>query len=68
MRLLEFLTSTAAQREFASANFEYPVNPEVEPAERVAEWGEFKADRLNLGSLGEYADEAVAIFDEVGWR
>lgn len=68
VQLLEFLTGAAAQREFASANFEYPVNPEVAPAERVAAWGEFKADRLNLGSLGEHADEAVAIFDEVGWR
>lgn len=68
VRLLEFLTSAAAQQEFASANFEYPVNPDVEPAERVAAWGDFEADRLNLGSLGEYADEAVAIFDDVGWR
>ncbi len=68
VRLLEFLTSAPAQREFAAANYEYPVNPEVEPAERVASWGNFEADQLNLGSLGEYADEAVAIFDDVGWR
>lgn len=67
-RLLEFLTGETAQREFADVNYEYPVHPDVEPADRVAAWGDFTADRLPLGALGEYADEAVAVFDDVGWR
>lgn len=68
VRLLEFLTGETAQAEFAAANYEYPVNPRVEPADLVQSWGTFEADTLNLGALGEYADEAVEIFDDVGWR
>lgn len=68
VRLLEFLTDESAQRSFASANYEYPVNPNVEAQGVVADWGDFKADELNLGLLGDHADEAVEIFDEVGWR
>ena len=68
VRLLEFLTSPAAQRRFAAANYEYPVHPQVEAADVVQAWGEFEADELNLGLLGEHAEKAVSIFNEVGWR
>ncbi|MFO8065125.1 MAG: Fe(3+) ABC transporter substrate-binding protein [Spirochaetota bacterium] len=67
-QLLEFLTGESAQRSYAAANYEYPVNPDVDAQGVVADWGEFKADDINLGLLGDHADEAIAIFDEVGWR
>jgi iron(III) transport system substrate-binding protein len=68
VRLLEFLASAEAQRIYATANDEYPVNPAAEIAATVAAWGEFKADALPLQLLGERNAEAVRIFDEVGWR
>lgn len=68
IRLLEFLTSDEAQRAFAEANQEYPVKPGVAWSETLREWGGFEADTLDLTRLGELNDEAVRIFDRVGWR
>ena len=68
VRLLEFLVSDEAQREFAAANYEYPVVPGIPVSETVESWGEFKEDELSLNRLGELNTAAVRIFDEVGWR
>jgi iron(III) transport system substrate-binding protein len=68
VRLLEFLVSEEAQRAFAEANFEYPVRSGVPPSETLQEWGEFRPDTLALWRLGELNNEAVRIFDRVGWR
>lgn len=68
IRLLEFLTSAEAQGVFAKRNYEFPVNPGVKPSGLVASWGDFEESTINLRVLGDNADEAVRIFDEVGWR
>lgn len=68
VRLLEFLTSPDAQRMFAQATKEYPVNPEVEPTGLLQDWAGFRADTLNLSVLGRLNDRAVRIFDQVGWQ
>lgn len=68
IELLEYMTGTDAQRYIASANYEYPVNPAVPPAQIVASWGELNEARTPLGVLGELGDEATRIFDAVGWR
>jgi iron(III) transport system substrate-binding protein len=68
IRLLEFLVSEEAQRVFAETIFEYPVREDVPWASTLMEWGEFRADTLNLRRLGELNGEAVMIFDRAGWR
>ncbi len=68
IKLLEFLTSEEAQASFASANYEYPVNKEVEPAELLKTWGEFKEQEIPLSSLGDNNAKAIMIFNEVGWK
>ena len=68
IRLIEFLVSEESQRRFAQANYEYPVVEGVDLAPSIAAWGEFKEDSLDLSELAEYNDEAVRIFDEVGWQ
>ena len=68
VRLMEFLVGEEAQRAFAEANFEYPVRPGVPWAGPLEEWGEFRADTLNLSLLGELNNEAVRTFDRGGWR
>ncbi|GAB6180899.1 Fe(3+) ABC transporter substrate-binding protein [Desulfotomaculum defluvii] len=68
IKLMEFLSSDIAQKQFAEANFEYPVNPNVEPSELLKSWGDFKAQDINLSALGEYNEQAVKIFNEVGWK
>jgi len=68
VRLIEFLVGTEAQRVFAETIFEYPVRVDVPWATTLSEWGEFRADTLNLRRLGELNTEAVMIFDRAGWR
>lgn len=68
IKFMEFLVSEKAQKQFAEANYEYPVNPKVEPAELLKSWGSFKTQNINLSKLGELNSKAVKIFDEVGWK
>lgn len=68
IKLMEFLSSEKAQKEFAQANYEYPANPTVELSELLKSWGEFKSQNINLSKLGEYNTKAVEIFNEIGWK
>lgn len=67
-KLLEFLTSEVAQTDYANANYEYPVNEAVEPSDLLKSFGEFEIQDIDLSLLGEYNEEAVKIFNEVGWK
>lgn len=67
-KLLEYLVTEQSQEVFAKANFEYPVRNDVPLHPVVASWGAFKADELNLSSLGAFNTEAVKIFDKTGWK
>lgn len=68
IKFIEFLTSKKAQGIFSQSNYEYPVNPEVEPSALLKSWGDFKEDNINLSKLGEYNAEAIKIFNKVGWQ
>ncbi|MEL6945947.1 MAG: extracellular solute-binding protein, partial [Bacteroidota bacterium] len=68
IKFIEFLASKEAQEVFAHANYEYPVHPEVEPAELLKSWGDFKEDSLSLGKLGENNKLASLVFDAAGWK
>lgn len=68
LKLLEFLTGEKAQSKFASANYEYPVNKNVEPSELLKSWGDFKEQDIPLSILGENNAKAIMIFNEVGWK
>lgn len=68
LKLLEFLTGEEAQGVFAQVNYEYPVNPRVEPGETISAWGEFIEDTADLKVLGELGPQAIRIFDQAGWR
>lgn len=68
IQLVEYLLSEEAQTIFASSNYEYPVNPNVENASILKSWGTFKEDNLNLSKLGELNKKAVILFDEAGWK
>ena len=68
IKLLEFLVSPKAQKMFAEANFEYPVNKDVKASKLLQSWGTFKEDSLDLEQLGKYNAQAVKIFNEVNWK
>lgn len=68
IKFIEFLSSPEAQEVFSTANYEYPVNPSVEPSALLQSWGTFKEDKLSLSKLGQLNKKAVLTFDQVGWK
>ncbi|MFD1040085.1 Fe(3+) ABC transporter substrate-binding protein [Virgibacillus byunsanensis] len=68
IKFMEFLTTESAQEQFAETNYEYPVNPNVEPAELLKSWGEFKEQDINLTKLGDNNEQAIKIMNEIGWK
>lgn len=66
-KLAEFLLSESVQEKLTQANFEYPINPNVEMADLLQSWGDFEKDTLNLSLLSEYHTEALRIADQAGW-
>jgi iron(III) transport system substrate-binding protein len=68
IEFLEFLSGPQGQRLFADINHEFPVNGEIAPSPIVAGWGSFKADALELATLGVYNGDAIRLADEFGWR
>ena len=68
IKLLEFLVSPKAQSIFAEANYEYPVNSNVEPSDLLKSWGSFKEDSTPLYEFGVNNAKAVKIFNEVNWK
>ena len=68
VKLLEFLTSDQAQEWYAQANGEYPLRDSTPIGETLEQWGDFKADNLNMGKLGEFNAEALRLMDRAGWQ
>ena len=68
IKLLEWMTTPAAQEVFAEVNQEYPANPGVKPSQEVAAWGEFKADQINVEVAGRLQAEAIMMMDRQGWK
>ena len=68
VRFLEFLTSDEAQKLYGSVNFEYPVNPAIQPPPELGSWGGgFKEDRIPIARIAELAPRAQLVIDRAGW-
>lgn len=65
---LEYLASTDAQLMFADVSFEFPANPRAAVSRRVAAWGKFRADDVNVAAAGEYQAAATRLADRAGYR
>lgn len=68
IKLIEFLASPEVQSWYARVNHEYPVVDGVESSELLKDWGEFKADNINLTELGRLNADALRLMDRAGWR
>jgi iron(III) transport system substrate-binding protein len=66
--LLEFLLKPDAQKQFAAANFEYPVVAGVAPAPVLAGLGPFRIDAMAVDQLGKFAPDADATMAKAGWE
>jgi len=67
LALIEWL-ATDGQQQFANANFEYPVDPNVEPSEIVASFGQFTADLDAVRQLGGNQPAAVMVLSATGYE
>lgn len=65
VKLIEFLSSNAAQKIYAEDNFEYPVKVGVELHPIVNGWGKFKADETFLSKIAAHRTQATRIMDKV---
>ncbi|MDH6230307.1 iron(III) transport system substrate-binding protein [Mesorhizobium soli] len=66
VKLIQFLSSHKAQQVYAEKNFEYPVEPGLEPSPVVKEFGELKADTLPLVEIAKNRKAASEMVDRVG--
>ncbi len=68
IQLIEFLSSAEAQNLYADANYEYPANPTVKPNTLLLDWGEFKADTVDVAAAGALQPAAVKLCDRAGYK
>lgn len=67
-KLIEWLSSDKAQNLFADVNLEYPVNPRVKADPKVAAWGDFKQNLINVKAAGSLQASAVKLMDRAGYK
>jgi len=67
-KLIEWLSSEKAQNQFADVNLEYPVNPKVAPDAKVAAWGSFKQNLINVKEAGSLQTQAVKLMDRANYK
>lgn len=68
VKFLEWLSEKEAQKIFADANMEFPVNEAVSPHEVVQGWGKFKESTMNLAKAGELQARAIKLMDMEGYK
>lgn len=68
LKLIEFLSSDAAQKIYADENLEYPVNAKVLPDSIIKSWGEFKPNLIHVVKAGELQATATRLMDRAGYR
>ncbi len=67
-KLMEFLVNEKSQNWYAQVNYEYPVITSGDWSDTLKNWGEFKADSINLAKLGELNKEASQLMDKAKWK
>lgn len=67
VKFLEYLASEEAQKIYAQANFEYPVNAKAKVDPLIAEFGELKPDTLDLTKVASHREAASRLVDKVGF-
>ncbi|MGB8843475.1 MAG: extracellular solute-binding protein [Aliidongia sp.] len=66
--LISFLLRPDIQAKFASADFEYPIRPDVPAPPVLAAFGPFTMDTAALTKLGKFTPEAEKVMARAGWE
>jgi iron(III) transport system substrate-binding protein len=67
-KFLEFLVSEEVQKLYQKLTSEYAVVPGIELEPLQKSWGKISPDRDTIHVMGEHDQEAVKIFNFVGWK
>ena len=67
-QLIAFMLSADTQAWYASINHEYPVVEGVAWSDVLSSFGQFKAESVALGKVGELNAEALKLMDKAGWK
>lgn len=67
LKLIEWLSSDAAQKIYAETNNEFPVKPGVPASELVQSWGSFTPDAIPLTEVSGHRAEALKIMEEINF-
>ena len=67
-KFIEWLSGSEAQNLVADLNHEYPANPKVKPDPKVAKWGSFKQDVINVSVAGSNQKRAVMLMRKAGYK
>jgi iron(III) transport system substrate-binding protein len=68
VKFLEWLSSEKAQNLFVDANYEFPANTKIKPSEKIAAWGTFKSNAINVSKAGELQGSAVKLMDRAQYK
>lgn len=68
VKLLEYMVKPESQSWYAVTNHEYPVVADVKWSQRLESFGQFKAEQLQLSTLGELNAKAIQVMDKAGWK
>lgn len=67
-KFIEWLSGSEAQNLFADLNNEYPANPRISPDPKVAKWGNFKHDFINVSVAGKNQAKAIMLMKKAGYQ
>ena len=67
-KFMEWLSGAEAQNLFADLNSEYPANPRIAPDPKVARWGSFKQDIINVSVAGKNQRHAIILMKKAGYK
>ncbi len=67
LKLMEFLTSAAAQEIYAELNYEYPLLADVNPSPLVQSWGSFTPDPTPLVDIAKFRSQALKMVERVNF-
>ena len=68
LKLMEWLSSDAAQSIYASSDKEFPVKEGIDKSELLKSWGEFKPDNINVQKFGSLQTQAIQMMDKAGYK
>lgn len=65
LKLMEWLSGDQAQKIYAAANGEYPINPKLSASELVASWGTFTPDDTPLADIARLRGTSLKLTEIV---